>query len=129
MIIFFRQCKVTPSNFKDEESIVNHVDAVAQLIGKMVDFDKVFHLTLMGLSVCDFTSSDKGNITAFLLSKRPLEDQDSQAGKKARVENIMPEPSLPEVVPNKVTSDAQVTTTQCKISSKFSPILFFEKTV
>ena len=110
-IDIFRQCKVTPSSFKDEESIVNQVDTVVQLIGKMVDFDQVFHLTLMGLSVCDFMGNTQGNITAFLSSKRSLEDQEPQEGKKPKVESIIHQAS-PAKIPHEVPSDPKISATK-----------------
>ena len=65
---YSRQCKVSPSSFKDDESIVGHAPQLVQLISKMVDFQKYFHLTLMGVAVTDFVSTEKktGGIQAFL---------------------------------------------------------------
>ena len=73
----------------------------------MVDFEKVFHLTLLGLSVCDFVSQ-KGGITAFLSCKRSLQDQDLQEGKKAKIETVLPSPQEPPDAPK----EAEVSTSR-----------------
>lgn len=67
---YSRQCKVNPSNFKDESSIIDHANQLVQLISKMVDFGKYFHLTLMGVAVTDFVSqAQKGGIENFFKGK------------------------------------------------------------
>jgi len=66
---YSRQCKVNPNSFKDEQSIVaSHTGTLVDLVGKMVNFDQKFHLTLMGVAVTDFVSTDGKNrgIQAFL---------------------------------------------------------------
>ena len=54
----------------------NHTGAVVDLVGKMVNFDQTFHLTLMGVAVTDFVSVTQktGGIQAFLnKNKKPTE--------------------------------------------------------
>ena len=42
----------------------NHTGAVVDLVGKMVNFDQTFHLTLMGVAVTDFVSFTEKTIYA-----------------------------------------------------------------
>ncbi len=63
-----RQCKVSPTAFKSESSILNQVDTVLSLLEKMIDFAKPFHLTLLGIAVTDFEeqcSSKEKTIESF----------------------------------------------------------------
>ena len=65
---FFRQGKINPSCFQDENSISKISPQIMNLISKIVDFDKFFHLRLIGISVTDFqqsVSSESKGLKAF----------------------------------------------------------------
>ena len=85
---YSRQCKINSFSFKDEKSILDLAPQVVQLIGKMVDFSKFFHLTLMGLSVTDFVCSSvkKGGIDAFLAPKSSVKNSGTFSTRLAKTE-------------------------------------------
>ena len=92
---YSRQGKVNQSQFKNESTILDIAPTCLNLMSKMVDFEKHFHLTLIGISVTDFNSEEvkKGGIERFLgniasCSKRslPLSTDDQSTSKRVKSE-------------------------------------------
>ena len=92
---YSRQGKVNQSLFKNESTILDIAPTCLNLMSKMVDFEKHFHLTLIGISVTDFNSEEvkKGGIHRFLgnapsCSKRslPLAADDQSTSKRVKSE-------------------------------------------
>ena len=98
---YSRQGKVNQSQFKNESTILDIAPTCLNLMSKMVDFERHFHLTLIGISVTDFNSEEVkkgGSIERFLgniasCSKRslPLTTDDQSTPKRVKSETDLVE--------------------------------------
>ena len=85
-----RQCKISPNLFSslkmsdtlDSASERVILDTSLNLLSKIIDLNKQFHLTLLGISFTDFVAVTKHGIQAFCVKPNTNKEEKPQSSKR-----------------------------------------------